>query len=62
MGKVVNLRQARKLRGRAEKEARAAENRAAFGRSKDEKQRQEGERRLGTRRHEGHRLSDGEDG
>jgi hypothetical protein len=34
---VVNLRQARKLKARAEKEQTASENRAQFGRTKHEK-------------------------
>ncbi len=34
---VVNLRQARKQKARADKEQAAAENRARFGRSKHEK-------------------------
>ena len=37
MGEVVNLRQARKQKVRAEKDLKAAENRAQFGRSKHEK-------------------------
>lgn len=37
-GEVVNLRQARKRKNRAEKEAKAEENRVAFGRTKAEKQ------------------------
>ena len=41
MGDVVNLRQFRKAKNRAEKEARAEENRVRHGRSKAEK---EGER------------------
>lgn len=36
-GDIVNLRQARKVRARREKETRAAENRVQFGRSKSEK-------------------------
>ena len=39
MTQVVNLRQARKRRLRAEKERQAAENWAKFGRTKDEKMR-----------------------
>ncbi len=35
---VINLRQARKTRSRAEKEAAADQNRLTFGRSKAEKQ------------------------
>jgi hypothetical protein len=34
---VINLRQARKQKARAEKDLKAAENRAQFGRSKHEK-------------------------
>jgi hypothetical protein len=36
-GDVVNLRQARKQKARADKERQAAENRAHFGRTKHEK-------------------------
>ena len=35
---IINLRQARKTRSRAEKEAAADQNRLTFGRSKAEKQ------------------------
>lgn len=37
MTEIINLRQARKAKGRAERAARADGNRAAFGRSKEEK-------------------------
>jgi hypothetical protein len=36
MAEIINLRQARKQKARAEKEARAAENRTSFGRTKAE--------------------------
>ncbi len=36
MAEIVNLRQARKARERAEREKQAAENRARFGRAKAE--------------------------
>ncbi len=39
MSQVVNLRQARKRKLRAEKERQATENRAKFGRTKTEKTR-----------------------
>ena len=39
MGDVVNLRQVRKQKARAEKERQAGENRALHGRSKAEKSR-----------------------
>ena len=38
MAEVINLRQARKAKARAEKEKTAEANRLAFGRSKAEKQ------------------------
>ncbi|GJE29743.1 DUF4169 family protein [Methylobacterium organophilum] len=56
MGEIINLRQVRKDRERAEKEAKAAENRVAFGRPKKAKTLQEKRKRLETDRHEGHRL------
>lgn len=37
MGDVVNLRQFRKVKARAEKEAAADQNRISFGRTKQEK-------------------------
>lgn len=37
MAEIVNLRQARKRKARAEKEAQAAENRVRFGRRQAEK-------------------------
>jgi hypothetical protein len=37
MAEIINLRAARKRKGRAEKETLAAENRASFGRSKPER-------------------------
>ena len=38
MGEVVNLRQARKAKARAEDEQEAATNRQKFGRRKDDKE------------------------
>ncbi|HEX9931211.1 MAG TPA: DUF4169 family protein [Allosphingosinicella sp.] len=38
MADIINLRQARKAKGRADSAARAAGNRAKFGRSKAEKE------------------------
>ncbi|QDC00008.1 DUF4169 family protein [Mesorhizobium sp. 8] len=40
MAEIVNLRQARKQKARADKERAAAGNRAAYGRTKDERERQ----------------------
>jgi hypothetical protein len=56
MAEIINLRQARKARDKAAKEAKAAENRVAFGRSKAEKKGTEVQETLAERRHEGHRL------
>lgn len=41
MGDVINLRQARKARARADREKAAEQNRAKFGRTKDQKSRDE---------------------
>ncbi|KAA2238165.1 DUF4169 family protein [Salinarimonas soli] len=56
MGEIINLRQARKARMKAEKEAKAAANRTAFGRTKAERQKADELEKLSERRHEGHRL------
>ena len=47
---VVNLREARKRKARADKAGHAAENRAKFGRSKAHKQRDAAEADLAARR------------
>ncbi len=56
MGEVVNLRQVRKARARAEAETKAEENRIAFGRPKKARTLQEKRKALEETRHEGHRL------
>ncbi|GJD78092.1 DUF4169 family protein [Methylobacterium gregans] len=56
MGEIINLRQVRKAREKAEKDAKAAENRVAFGRPKKQKTLQEKRKVLEEIRHEGHRL------
>lgn len=58
MAEIVNLRQARKRKERAEKDAKAAENRVAFGRTKVERELSEAEKKLVARRIEGHRRED----
>jgi hypothetical protein len=60
MGEVVNLRQARKRRTRAAKEAQAAENRAKHGQTKGESLRRKAERALDDRRHAGAKKDEGE--
>ncbi len=43
MGELINLRQARKSKNRARKQAQAAENRVKFGRSKSERRKTDNE-------------------
>jgi hypothetical protein len=61
MGEVINLRQARKAKARAEKEAQAQENRVRFGRTGAEKQRDTDAAERDARRHDGHRIDEDED-
>ena len=56
MGDVINLRQARKAKARAGKEAQAQENRIRFGRTGAEKRRDADAEDRGARTHEGHRI------
>lgn len=58
MAEIINLRQARKRKQRAEKEARASENRTAFGRTKAERTLGEAQKDLVDRRLEGHKRDD----
>ena len=58
MAEIINLRKARKAKGRADAEARAAENRVKFGRTKEEKRCAEAVKRLEERRLESHRRDD----
>ena len=58
MADIVNLRQARKRKARAGKEAQAEANRVAFGRTKEERLLGEARKDLDARRLEGHRLGD----
>jgi hypothetical protein len=55
MAEIVNLRRARKAKGREEAEKRAAENRARFGKSKSERKTIEAQAALDQRRLDGHR-------
>jgi hypothetical protein len=55
---VVNLRQARKRKARADREATAAENRVAFGRTKAERRLTEAGNDLERRRLDAHRRDD----
>lgn len=58
MAEIINLRQQRKARLRAERAAQAATNRAQHGRSKDERQRQQAETERDRRRLDGLRLDE----
>ena len=62
MAEIVNLRQARKRKARAGKEAKAAENRVAFGRPKAERSLSEVRREIDQRRLEGHRRDESDHG
>ena len=55
MGDVVNLRRARKERGRREKEEAAQANRVAFGRSKAERKLTESQKRLDAGKLDAHK-------
>ena len=62
-GDIVNLRRARKVRDRAERETTAAANRVAYGRTKIERRVQSIETARTERALDGHRLvsRDGDD-
>lgn len=68
MAEIINLRQARKAKARAEKEAKADENRARFGRPAQEQTTTEASQALQDRKLDAHRLDrpdddrDGDDG
>ncbi len=56
MAEIINLRQVRKARTRAEAEAKAEDNRVAFGRPKKARTLQQKRKAIEDGRHEGHRL------
>ena len=58
MAEIVNLRQARKNKARADKEARAVENRVTFGRMKSEKKLSKAEQDMAARRLDAHKRDD----
>ena len=53
---IVNLRQFRKSKARAERDAKAEQNRVKFGRTKAEKQLQKAEKEKARRQLDGHKL------
>lgn len=58
MAEIINLRQARKNKARASKEARAEQNRLTFGRTKAEKDLTKAEREMEQRRLDAHKRDD----
>ncbi|AMK21991.1 MULTISPECIES: DUF4169 family protein [unclassified Sphingobium] len=61
MGDIINLRQARKAKARADKDRLAQSNRAKFGRTKAERQAQSLEEERKNRQIEGARLDNKDD-
>jgi Domain of unknown function (DUF4169) len=60
VAEIINLRQARKNKARAEKEARADANRISFGRTKAEKNLTKAEQDLAKSRLDSQRRDDNE--
>lgn len=60
MGEILNLRHARKLRARVEREAQAALNRAAHGRPRAQRETELLRARREADKLDGHRLGDDE--
>lgn len=60
-GEIINLRQARKQKARAEKVLEAQANRLRFGQTKASRERSETERLMQDRRLDGARRRDGEE-
>lgn len=58
MAEIINLKQAKKQRDRADKKARAEANRAQFGRTKSERQRTETETEKARRLLDSHQRGD----
>ncbi len=58
MGKIVNLRQARKGKARTKAAQDAAANRAAFGRTKSEKTLTRSKQEAAERKLDGHKRDD----
>lgn len=58
MNQIINLRQFRKAKLRADKENQAAVNRTRFGATKAQRMQTEAENALADKKLQGHRLSD----
>ena len=59
MTTIINLRQARKQRGRMAKRAKADANAAKFGEAKNQRQAREAEAMRNDRAHDAHKRDDG---
>jgi hypothetical protein len=60
MAEIINLRNARKQKARAEKASQAEQNRISFGRTKAEKQLSAAEKALADKRIDGHKRDEDE--
>ncbi len=58
MAEIINLRQARKQKARADKEVRAEQNRLTFGRTKAEKELTKAGQEMDRRRLDAHKRDD----
>ena len=58
MAEIVNLRQVRKAKARADKESQAATNRAKFGRTKAEKAVESAKKSIADKRLDGHKREE----
>lgn len=58
MAEIINLRNARKQKARADKEVQASQNRILFGRTKAEKLQQAAEKKLAEKAIDGHKRED----
>lgn len=58
MAEIINLRNARKQRARAAKDAQAGQNRILFGRTKAEKLKQAAEKAIADKHIDGHMKDD----
>lgn len=61
MAQIVNLRQVRRKKEKAKREAKAEQNRMLFGRTKAERQRDEAVAENASKRLNGHRLDGKQD-
>lgn len=58
MGEIINLKNVRKQKARADKDSQAAQNRVLFGRTKAEKLQQSAEKARADKTIDGHKRED----